>query len=103
MDLGGTLSDRRIRTDLTDFVVSNYLFGDATRTPRDEDGLVEQGIIDSTGVLELIEFLESHFGIEVSEAETVPANLGSIARLARFVEVKRADAGAFLGVGGQTG
>jgi acyl carrier protein len=40
--------------------------------------------------LELIEFLESHFGIEVSEAETVPQNLGTISNLTRFVMSKKA-------------
>jgi acyl carrier protein len=83
------VDDLRIKKELTDFVVSNYLFGDTTRMPGDEDGLVEQGIIDSTGVLELIEFLESHFDITVAEAETVPENLGSIANLVRYVAAKR--------------
>lgn len=81
--------DGRIRADLTEFVVANYLFGDVTRAPRDDTPLVEDGIIDSTGILELIEFLESHFDIEVSEAETVPENLGSISSLASFVMSKR--------------
>jgi acyl carrier protein len=79
-----------VRTELTDFVVSNYLFGDVARAPGDNDSLVEEGVIDSTGILELIEFLESHFDIEVSETETVPQNLGSIADLTRFVQGKRA-------------
>jgi acyl carrier protein len=79
-----------VRAELTDFVVSNYLFGDVARTPGDNDSLVEEGVIDSTGILELIEFLESHFDIEVSETETVPQNLGSIADLTRFVQGKRA-------------
>lgn len=83
--------DSGIRSELTEFIVTNYLFGDVTRTPLDDDALVEGGIIDSTGVLELIEFLESHFGIEVTEAETVPGNLGSISALATFVAGKRAD------------
>jgi acyl carrier protein len=80
--------DTQIRAELTEFVVMNYLFGDVARAPRDEDALVEEGIIDSTGILELIEFLESHFGIEVSEAETVPQNLGSISNLSGFVMSK---------------
>lgn len=83
--------DSRIRSELTEFIVTNYLFGDVRRTPLDDDALVEGGIIDSTGVLELIEFLESHFGIEVTEAETVPGNLGSISALSQFVASKRAD------------
>jgi acyl carrier protein len=81
--------ETQIRAELTEFIVMNYLFGDITRAPRDDDTLVEEGIIDSTGILELIEFLESHFGIEVSEAETVPQNLGSISSLTRFVMSKR--------------
>jgi acyl carrier protein len=81
--------DTQIRAELTEFIVMNYLFGDITRVPRDDDALVEEGIIDSTGILELIEFLESQFGIEVSEAETVPQNLGSISSLTDFVMNKR--------------
>ena len=81
--------DTQIRAELTEFIVTNYLFGDVSRAPRDEDALVDEGIIDSTGVLELIEFLESHFGIEVSEAETLPQNLGSISALTEFVMSKR--------------
>ena len=77
--------DNRIRTELTDFVVANYLFGDVSRTPADNDSLVEGGVIDSTGILELIEFLEGQFDIEVSEAETVPQNLDTISSLTRFV------------------
>jgi acyl carrier protein len=80
--------DTQIRAELTEFIVTNYLFGDVSRAPRDEDSLVDEGIIDSTGVLELIEFLESHFGIEVSEAEILPQNLGSISSLTEFVMSK---------------
>jgi acyl carrier protein len=81
--------ETQIRAELTEFIVMNYLFGDVTRVPQDDDTLVEEGIIDSTGILELVEFLESRFGIEVSEAETVPENLGSISSLTRFLMRKR--------------
>ena len=80
--------DAQIRAELTDFIVANFLFGDVARTPADEDSLVEGGVIDSTGILELIEFLESHFGIEVSDTETVPQNLGTISNLTRFIMSK---------------
>lgn len=82
--------DVQVRAELTEFIVTNYLFGDATMTLRDDDSLIEEGIIDSTGILELIEFLESHFGIQVSEAETVPENLGSVTNLTQFVMSKQA-------------
>lgn len=83
------MEENQIRAELTNFIVTNYLFGDVARTPRDDDPLVEEGVIDSTGILELIEFLEFTFGIEVSEAETVPQNLGSISSLTRFVMSKQ--------------
>jgi acyl carrier protein len=81
--------DAQIRADLTEFIVTNYLFGDVTQAPRDDTSLVEEGIVDSTGILELIEYLEYHFDIEVSEDETVPENLGSISSLTSFVMSKR--------------
>jgi len=77
--------EAQVRAQLLDFVVANYLFGDISRAPGDDDSLVEGGIIDSTGVMELIEFLESEFGIEVSDEDTVPRNLDTIANLTRFV------------------
>lgn len=81
--------EHEIKTELREFVSTNYLFGDRTRMPADDDSLLDAGILDSTGVLELIEFLEAQFGIEVSDTETVPDNLGSIGGLTRFVTVKR--------------
>jgi len=81
-----------IRADLLNFVVTNFLFGDSSRAPGDDDSLVEGGIIDSTGVMELIEFLESHFGIEVSDDDTVPSNLDTIANLTQFVLRKQGGA-----------
>jgi acyl carrier protein len=81
--------DKEIQAELTEFIVSNYLFGDVSMTPQGNDSLIEVGIIDSTGVLELIQFVESHFGIEVTEAEMIPQNLGSISNLTEFVMRKR--------------
>jgi acyl carrier protein len=81
--------DTQIRAELTEFIVNNYLFGDISRMPGDDDSFVELGIIDSTGILELIEFLGSRFGVEVSESETVPENLGSVSNLTNFIMSKR--------------
>lgn len=79
----------QIRAELTEYIVASYLFGDVSRTPADDESLIEAGVVDSTGILELIEFLESHFGIEVSEDETVPENLDGISRLTEFVVSKK--------------
>jgi acyl carrier protein len=75
----------RVKSELRAFVVNSFLFGDTTRQPDDDTSLIDAGIVDSTGILEMIEFLGEHFGVEVAETETVPENLGSIANLARFV------------------
>lgn len=81
--------------DLRAFIASAYLFGDVARMPSDTESLLESGILDSTGVLELIEFLEEKYGISVADTETVPENLGSIANVTRYVVAKFAeDAGA---------
>lgn len=70
------------------FIIANFLFGDAAKKPLGEQSLIESGIVDSTGILELIEFLESEFRISVREDETVPQNLDSLMALGRFVERK---------------
>ncbi len=56
---------------------------------RDEDSLLERGIVDSTGVLEVVSFLEGELGVEVADEDVVPDNFGSIAALAAYVERKR--------------
>ena len=75
---------------IAEFIISSFLFGDDSKRPADSESLIENGIIDSTGVLELIEFLESTFSIHVDEAETIPQNLDSLSALARFVNEKLA-------------
>ena len=82
------MMEHQIKSEIRDFVVTSYLFGDTARQPEDSASLIESGIVDSTGILELIEFLEDRYGIEVLETETVPDNLGSIANLTRFVHDK---------------
>lgn len=86
--------DSQVTQQLRAFIEDSYLFGDSSRMPADDDSLLETGVIDSTGVLELIEFLESEFGFDVEDTETVPENLGSISGLTRYVSSKRAEGAA---------
>ena len=72
------------------FVVDNFLFGDQAGLPAEQDSLMGSGVVDSTGILELIEFLEERFGITVGDDETTPANLDSLDRLTAFVISKTA-------------
>ncbi|HSN43535.1 MAG TPA: acyl carrier protein [Propionibacteriaceae bacterium] len=80
--------EQQVRTQIVEFIIHNYLFGDAARLPGDEESLLLTGVLDSTGILELIQFLESDFGIVVQDTETLPDNLGSVANLVRYVSRK---------------
>ena len=60
----------------------------------DEASLLDLGIIDSTGVLELVSYLESDFGFTISDSEIVPENLDSIARISAFVAKKQSETDA---------
>ncbi len=77
-----------IASTLRAFVRENFLFGQDTAF-SDDDSFLGLGIIDSTGVLELVAFLEKQFEIHVADEELVPENLDSIQNLVRFVETKQ--------------
>jgi acyl carrier protein len=74
---------------LREFIVETFLFGEGGDELADDDSLLERGIIDSTGVLEVTAFLEEDFGVKVSDDELVPDNFDSISKLAAFVGRKR--------------
>jgi len=73
---------------LRKFIVENFLFGDETMPFSNEESLLDRGLIDSTGVLELVAFLQQHFGITLSDDEIVPDNLDSILGISDFVGKK---------------
>lgn len=78
-----------IASKLRAFVRENFLFGQNTPF-SDDDSFLGLGIIDSTGVLELVALLEKEFEIHVADEELVPENLDSIDNLVRFIQAKRA-------------
>jgi acyl carrier protein len=75
-------------------IIEKTFYVPEDETLSDEDSLLDRGIIDSTGVLELISVLESEFGVQVADEEMVPENLDSIARIEAFVAKKKTAAGA---------
>ncbi|UWZ81921.1 acyl carrier protein [Occallatibacter riparius] len=77
----------QIDQDVEDFVVKNFLFGQQDGLTPDES-LLERGVLDSTGVLELIAFLEEHYAIKVEDDDVTPDNLDSVARISDFVSRK---------------
>lgn len=66
--------------------ISNTFFVD---TFSDEDSFLRQGIIDSTGMMELVSFLEEHFAIKVKDDELIPQNLDSVKNLCAFIARKK--------------
>lgn len=85
--------ERLIRERLRSFVVSTFYVPDAAGV-SDDTSLVQAGIVDSTGVLEIIAFLASEFGLDVKTREVTPDNFDNIGVLARYVARKLAQAGA---------
>jgi len=67
------------------FIFENFLFDAKEEDLQDDASFLEQGIIDSTGVLELVEWLEDEFGFTVDDEELIPENLDSVNNLADFI------------------
>jgi acyl carrier protein len=81
-------SPETIEHEIRAFLRDNFpLSADGVVLDRD-DSLIEVGVIDSTGVLELIGFIEERYEIEIADEEVLPENLDSIGNITRFVGSK---------------
>ena len=67
------------------YIVENFLFGDDEGFD-DQTSFLEDGIIDSTGIMELVEFVENHFNLQVDDEELVPENFDSIQNIVNFLK-----------------
>jgi acyl carrier protein len=76
-----------IERDIRSFIVANFLFGQSLELGSDES-LLGRGVIDSTGVLELVTYLEENYKIKVEDNEVVPENLDSINNVSAYVARK---------------
>lgn len=79
-----------LEQEIRQFVISNFLFGVDDGTLTSEESFLENGIVDSTGVLELVGFLEQTYQIKVRDQELVPDNLDSLRKVSAFVQRKLA-------------
>jgi len=70
-----------------EFIIENFLFGEVEQLELDTD-FFDKGIIDSTGIIELVSFLEEKFNISVDDDELIPENLSSLKRVDLFLEKK---------------
>jgi len=76
-------------SEIRAFIVANFLFGQEA-TFADDQSFLESGIIDSTGLLELVTFVEQRYGISIGDRELVPENLDSLRNISQFVAQKLA-------------
>jgi acyl carrier protein len=76
--------------ELRDFIFNNFLMARNDIELQDSDSLYNKGIIDSTGVLELVDFIEEKYNIKIADEDLVPENLDSISNICRYLERKRA-------------
>ncbi len=78
------------KEQIRQYLAQNFLFSDNGFGPGDDASFLEEGIVDSTGVLELVMFIEDTFNIEVADEEIVPDNFDSVNNLALYIQRKSA-------------
>ena len=77
-----------VEDKVRNFIGQNFLYSKSTDALRGTDSFLGKGIVDSTGVLELIAFLETEFSVKVEDEELMPENLDTVDRLVVFVRRK---------------
>jgi acyl carrier protein len=79
-----------MKSTIRQYILENLLFTEDESALHDEESFLDGGIIDSTGVMEIILFIEESFGFRVNDDEMLPANLDSVNNLATFIQRKQA-------------
>jgi len=80
-------SQRRVQERIREYIIENILFGDGEQLSVDTS-LQESGVLDSTGVLEIITFVEEEFGIQIEDDEVVPENFETLNKMSEYVQIK---------------
>ena len=81
------MKDMKLKSEIKDFIVENFLYGEDNEL-RDDVSFLEKGLIDSTGVLELVAFIEKRYEISVKDEELIPDNLDSVDKIVAFINKK---------------
>jgi acyl carrier protein len=82
-----------LQQEIRQFVVENFLFGEDSGL-KDDSSFLKEGIVDSTGIMQLVAFIQDQYRIAVEDEELTPENLDSIRRVSAFIEGKRRGAAA---------
>jgi len=83
------MDSSEIQKQVREYVIENFVLGDEEDTFSDNQSFLDTGLIDSTGILEVIGYLEDEYEITIEDDEMVPENLDSVDRIARFVHAKQ--------------
>ena len=78
-----------LEATIREFILENYLFTDDESELKNEESLIESGVIDSTGIMEVIAFMQKEFEIQVEDDEMVPENLDSVNNIVAFITKKK--------------
>jgi len=81
-----------VKEQVRQYIIENFLFGDDSPLENDSMSLLDGGIIDSVGVMELVAFLEQDFDISVADDDLIPENLDSVDNLVGFISRSKATA-----------
>ncbi len=79
-----------VESKIREWVLENYLFTEDPKALKNDDSFLDKGIIDSTGILEVIAYIEECFEVEVEDDEMVPENLDSVDNIVAYVARKQA-------------
>lgn len=78
-----------IETQIRHYILENFLYTKDEGKLRNTTSFLEEGIVDSTGILELLLFVEETFDIQVEDEEVTPENFDSVERLTRYICLKK--------------
>jgi len=82
-------SKEKIIDTIKTFIIDNFLFSNESEMIKQNESFMENGIIDSTGILELVEFVEETFNISIEDDELIPENLDSLQNVSTFIVSKQ--------------
>ena len=78
-----------IKEQIRQYLAENFLFSDNGFNLGDDDSFLEEEVVDSTGVMELVLFVEDNFGVSVADEEIIPDNFDSVNQLAAYIQRKK--------------
>ena len=82
------MSSQQVKDTVMNFIRENFIMGRSDVVLDEKVSLIDSGVMDSTGVLELVEFLESQYSIKIDDEELVPENLETIENIINFLKTK---------------